>query len=457
MSDKNECQNRREAITALVLGELETPAADEIKEHIDTCRNCRCLYQTLTEEEGTVRSAFKAIDDRSKTMEDDILAQLEKSSDKSFSGPTALRQIWEGSRILKSVTKLAAAAVIITAIVISTNFLDRAMTSVSAAEVLAAATKAVSNLRSVYIKAQIRTIAHDNFELIRLNNDFVPHEMWKEFDGTFHGKWRIEKPGRVVVMDGKSSLLLIRPKYAARGGITTGFVGWLKPLLDVDKVLDSEIKLAQRQGSKLLLTHEKGIDGRDKLVVSVEALAQGDFTNDWLKNKSIPASDNLRVYTFDAETKLLETLEVYVHAGQEDILVLQITDVEYNVEIDPTLFALELPEDVIWFERPTKLADNEKYEQMGPKETAQAFFQACADEDWDEFLKFWSASAVDQRMKDYLGGLEIVSIGEPFKSGRYAGWFVPYEIKFKSGHIKKFNLAVRNDNPAKRYVVDGGI
>ncbi|MHC4751549.1 MAG: zf-HC2 domain-containing protein [Planctomycetota bacterium] len=457
MSDKNDCKNRREAIAALVLGELETTAADEIKEHIDTCRDCHSLYQAIIEEEETVRSAFKAIDDRSKTIEDSLVAQLDKGPHKSFSGPTVLRQIWEGSRILKSVTKLAAAAVIITAIVISTSFLDKAMTSVSAAQVLAEATKAVANLRSVYIKAQIRTIARDNFELIRLNIDFVSHEMWKEFDGTAHGKWRIEKPGRVVVMDGKSSLLLIRPKYAARGGVTTGFVGWLKPLLDVDKVLDSEIKLAQKQGSKLLLTHEKGLDERDKLVVSVEALAQGDFTNDWLKNKSIPASDNLRVYTFDAETKFLETLEVYVQTGQEDVLVLQITDIEYNIEIDPALFALELPEDVIWFERPTKLVDNEKYEQMGPREMAQAFFQACADEDWDEFLKFWSASAVDQRMKDYLGGVEIISIGEPFKSGRYAGWFVPYEIKLKSGRIKKFNLAVRNDNPAKRYVVDGGI
>jgi len=29
-------------------------------------------------------------------------------------------------------------------------------------------------------------------------------------------------------------------------------------------------------------------------------------------------------------------------------------------------------------------------------------------------------------------------------------------IKLKSGRIKKFNLAMRYDNPAKRYVVDGG-
>ena len=387
-------------------------------------------------------------------MLDDVLNAQEKSKKtKSAVTEPRIRRI-----IMKnSITKFAAAAVIIIAIALATIFMNKSIPTVSAQEVLAQATKAVSNLRSVYIKAQIRTIAHDNFELIRLDNDFVPNEMWKEFDGTPQGKWRIEKPGRVVVMDGQSSLLLIRPNHAAAGGINTGFVGWLKPLLDVDKILDSEIKLAQEQGSELLLAHAEGLDGKDKLLVSVEAFAQGDFTNDWLKNKSIDASDNLRIYTFDAETNLLETLEVYVHSDQEDVMVLQITDIEYNLEIDPTLFAIELPEDVIWHGQPRELADNEIYEQMDPKETAQAFFEACADENWDEFLKFWSASAVDQRIKDYLGGVEIISIGEPFKSGRYPGWFVPYEIKFKNGSIKKMNLAVRNDNPAKRYVVDGGI
>ena len=386
-------------------------------------------------------------------MMDDVLNAQEKSKKTKSASPRPRI----GRIIMKSsITKLAAAAVIVIAIVFAANFMNNSLPTVSAQEVLAQATKAVSNLRSVYIKAQIRTIARDNFEMIGLDYDFVSNEMWKEFDGTPQGKWRIEKPGRAVVMDGESSLLLIRPNHAAAGGINTGFVGWLKPLLDVDKVLGSEIKLAQELGSELLLTHEKGFDGKDKLLVSVEALAEGNFTNDWLKNKSIDASDNLRIYTFDAETNLLETLEVYVHTDGEDVMVLQITDIEYNLDIDPTLFTLELPENVIWHGQPKELTENEEYQQMGPKEVAQAFFQSAAEENWDEFLKFWTASAVDQRIKDYLGGIEIISTGEPFKSGRYPGWFVPYEIKFKNGSIKKMNLAVRNDNPAKRYVVDGG-
>jgi hypothetical protein len=366
--------------------------------------------------------------------------------------PSILRRIV----MYRTMTKLVAAAIIVIA-ALSITFWHKSIPTASAAQVLAEAAEATGKLMSVHIKAQIRTIPHDNFDGIGLDYDFVPNEMWKEFDGTPEGKWRIEKPGRVVVMDGNSSLLLIKPNHAAKGGVYTGFVGWLKPLLDVDKVLDSELRLAQAQSSELLLTHGQGPDGRDKLIVTVEALAQGDFTNDWLKNKSIPDSDNCRVYTFDAQTKLLEGLEVYVHTEKEDVLVLKVTDIEYNVEINPSLFALALPQDVIWYGEPTKVADNQRYEQMTPKEVATAFFQACAREDWNEFLKFWPASAVDQRLKDYLSGLEIISIGEPFKSGRYPGWFVPYEIKFKNSYTKKWNLAVRNDNPARRYVVDGGI
>ena len=89
---------------------------------------------------------------------------------------------------------------------------------------------------------------------------------------------------------------------------------------------------------------------------------------------------------------------------------------------------------------------------------AIAFFQACSDENWEEYLEFNDQTTVDQLTKDYLGGLQIIFIGEPFKSGLYPGWFVPYEIQLKDGTIKKHNLAVRNDgNPVKRYIVDGGI
>ena len=149
-----------------------------------------------------------------------------------------------------------------------------------------------------------------------------------------------------------------------------------------------------------------------------------------------------------------------MHTVNDDILVFEVTEIEYNVEIDDDIFALDLPEDIIWTRDPEILDDNERYEEMSPKEATEGFFQACADENWEEVLKYWGSSQIDDRIKAYLGGLEIISLGEPFQSGHYArglGWFVPYEIRMKSGEVKKMNLAIRKDNPAKRFIVDGGL
>jgi hypothetical protein len=94
---------------------------------------------------------------------------------------------------------------------------------------------------------------------------------------------------------------------------------------------------------------------------------------------------------------------------------------------------------------------------MTPKEMAEVFFQACADEDWNEVLKFMTSSEVSQGFKDYYGGLEIINIGEPFKSDRYHGWYVPYEIRLRSVDVKKWNLAVTNQYEVPRYLFDGGL
>ena len=126
-----------------------------------------------------------------------------------------------------------------------------------------------------------------------------------------------------------------------------------------------------------------------------------------------------------------------MHTDKGDVLIFEVNEIEYNPQIDDGLFTLELPQDVIWSQQPQVLPDNEKYVNMTPKQTAEAFFKACADENWDEFIKFYGSSRVDERIKEIYGGLEIISIGEPFKSGLYGGWFVPYEIKLRPREINR--------------------
>jgi outer membrane lipoprotein-sorting protein len=101
--------------------------------------------------------------------------------------------------------------------------------------------------------------------------------------------------------------------------------------------------------------------------------------------------------------------------------------------------------------------DDEKHTQMKPVEVTHTFFQACADEDWQEVLTFCSNSRVPQWLKDKYGGLKIISIGEPFKTNDYHGWYVPYEVRLKSDRIKKWNLALRIDYRKNRLLFDGGL
>jgi outer membrane lipoprotein-sorting protein len=375
--------------------------------------------------------------------------------------PHPRRLLELGRIIMKSpITKLAAAAMIIVAVVISISVFNKSVPTViptaSAAQILSEAAQAMPDLRSVHIKARMRTDPYDNFASIDMNCGLVPVELWKQIDNNGITRWRYEKPGRVMVTEGENwdnSVLYVKGSFASKWKGPGGSVRMLKDLLDVDKVLDSEIQLAKKQGSELTTK----TDGKNKLIVIVDANAQGDLTNDWLKNKYITTSKNRRIYRFDDKTKLLEGLEIYIYPNEKrELLVFEVKKMEYNIDINPKLFTIKIPDNVIWNLPPEVLLDNEKYERMSPKEAATAFFEAFSQEDWNEVMKFWTVSTVSKGIKQSYGNLKIINIGEQFKSGQYPGWFIPYEIKMKDGTVRKHNLAVRNDNPAKRWVVDGG-
>jgi len=177
---------------------------------------------------------------------------------------------------------------------------------------------------------------------------------------------------------------------------------------------------------------------------------------DYLRNKFIQNAERTYFFYFNPETKILEGIQMVVHTDDGDILVFEITDIVYNPEIADDHFNPVIPEDAIFSKEPEILPDNEKYANMTPKEAAQAIFAACAAENWDEVSKFEAQSHVSNGMKQAWRGLEIILIGDPFQSEGYGGWYVPYEIKVKSGRVIKHNLALINDNSAKRWVIDGG-
>jgi RNA polymerase sigma factor (sigma-70 family) len=130
-------------------------------------------------------------------------------------------------------------------------------------------------------------------------------------------------------------------------------------------------------------------------------------------------------------------------------------------------------------------ADNANYQQQTgttPAVVAQTFFDACAKEDWSTVGKFWQG-ALDDKLKNYLGGMEVTSLGKPFKArisiaalvemqpnlrSQLKGMgnqkefqgpqvFIPYEIHLKDGTVKKWQLSIRCDNSEHRWYFDGGL
>jgi hypothetical protein len=253
-------------------------------------------------------------------------------------------------------------------------------------------------------------------------------------------------------MDGAATTLLIKPNSAARGGVKTGFVEWLMPLLDADGVLESELVAAQKKESQAVLAN----DGAGRTVLTVTRKAQGYLTHDWVRNKSIYEADHTRIYRFDPATHRLDGLQVFVHDNSRDVLIFEIAAIAYNESLDAKLFTLEIPENAVWMVSPEEMPVTSQPLPATPREAAVAFFQGMADQNWDRVLTVLTSSSVSAELKVDYGGLQIISIGEPFQSGLYRGWFVPYEIRSADGRVKKHKLAVRNDNRAKRFVLDGG-
>ena len=314
----------------------------------------------------------------------------------------------------------------------------------------------MAKLTTVHMRGQLRAPPADNFSLILSQADLTPIELWKQFEPDL--KWRVEKPGRVAVMDGQSTVMYIKPanwamKFPQR--TQSAFdTEWLHRIANLSVTITNELQNAIAKGWKLHLAEERSADGRTMAVVTIETKS-GLPENDYLKNKFVDSADTRRVYRFDSETERLESVQVYVISGSTELQVFELTQIEYDQPPDPALFHLELPANVSWYQEAQVLPDNQKYASLTAEEAARVFFEACGRADWTEVAKFEQLPYNDD-VKAYVAGLQVISLGKAFSSQGTDARFVPYEIKLKNGETKQHNLALKRDRKTNRWLVDGG-
>jgi outer membrane lipoprotein-sorting protein len=442
------CAECRENLLAFVEGLLDREESLQCQAHLETCAACRAEHTAIT------------------CLQRRLVTCGQMAAEVSLVQPVmrrirAVQPEREGYSIMSKLftrwgfglgAAAGAAALILAILLMSPK------TNATAAEVLARGAKAVAKLSTVHFRGQVRTEPQDNFSYINAECRFHPIELWKQFEPEL--KWRAEKPARVALMDGQSTVLYIktantgmRIPQPSRSAFDTD---WLHRIASLSTAITNELNNALAKGWKLGLTEERGADGRTKSVVTVEAKA-GLPDNDYLKNKFFDAADTRRVYRFDNETEMLEAVQVYLKGQTGEVLMFELQQIDYNQSIDPAVFQLDLPADVNWYQpEMQKLPDNEKYAAMTAEQAARAYFEALARQDWTEAEKF-RRDKVSEKVKQIVASLEVVSIGQAFASASYDpdGRFVPYEIKL-GGQTLKHNVGLKKDKKTGRWFVDGG-
>jgi hypothetical protein len=124
---------------------------------------------------------------------------------------------------------------------------------------------------------------------------------------------------------------------------------------------------------------------------------------------------------------------------------------------------MQLQKEVKWTSEPEFLEDNDTYAKISPDEVVKAYYDALSRLDWDEMRKFMPADDVEKLKHqceeatkyniDIQKNLPTIEVTRTFWSAEHSSYFVTY----REFRVKKFNLAIRKDNPANRFVVDGGL
>ncbi len=396
-----------------------------------------------------IEKLIKNIDiDTNAKIDEAVLGELVEAFEKSKVKKTSATEqnIWR--IIMKSrITKLAAAAVIIVAVILGLNITDGPdIASVAWSEVIEKV-------------EQIPALTFDmTTEISYPGNKAISIQSKNYVAGDYGTKSSLYMNGELFVvkyrLPNKNLAYIIRPKdktymridlsdeQAAKGQDTDDPRTWLKMILSGDYT-------------------ELGRDNINGAAVEGIECNRPEMTGD--------ENGIMRLWV-DVETNLPVRIEVEklgMEAGQMRPHKFVMENFQWNVELDESVLEPNIPNDYKLREEqkstqveqksPKVLIDEEKDELLRAKEVVRKLFQACNDEDWDEFSTLWPGLKPNKMQKAILGGLEIIHIGEPFKTDDSATWYVPYQIKLKLGEGKKRNLRVRYDETTKRFVACGGL
>ena len=436
------CQEFHKMIPDLLAGTLSPEELTTAREHLTSCPACAEALRTARETLRSVTPRFEP--SVPEGLEARLLDAVHRRATVSKTPGRRPRRRLVG---LPSGVGSAGAAVV-GVLTFGLNTPARA-----ARNRLTQAIASMEGLRSIRIELRIRTSEQENFDYIDPHREFIPHTLEAIYSPRL--LWRVEKPGRKALYDGEHTYLwfdslndgLIQP-YAPDA------IGMLNLLIDPSQLLELERQLTRAHtGARYELRREAEV-----LYLTVISPAQGDFSqSDHERNTSIIESNTRREYRFDALNGRLLGARVTLLAEEGERALLEIDRITYDAPLDTATLTV-LPEGINWTDQ-TRNTPSPRLTGIDAKEAARLILAAFAtwdNEILDEALRSYGAHARKLLQSRYAGAT-VERLSEPVRSGKYPGWFIPCTLRMGDGSRERIRLALRNDNSAGSWVVDGGL
>ena len=350
------------------------------------------------------------------------------------------------------------AAVIVIALGLSFN-----SPAYAAKKYFSSALLASADIKSMVMKLKVRTDANEPIDYINPECDFVPATIKVIYKEPM--LWSIEKEnGRTLLYKGtdKTGNFVYQWTSHANEGFSwkCEYEGFddsdLAIFLDPRLLLDAERKMAEkRRGAQYEI-----IDNGISVDVKVTTMAQGDFSESlYMLNTSLAEANTVRMYTFNKISGRLTKLRIdMVISSELQITVIDSESIAYDEPLTASTLSSQNLEEISFSTLEISAPKSSPLIGINARQAAKIILKAMGE--WDtEILDIAMQYYKDfiPKLESIYKGIEVISIGKSAKSGLYAGQFVECEVILPNGKREKLILALRNDNAAKVWLLDGGI
>jgi hypothetical protein len=443
MNHADECRDRREAIAALVMGELDGRSSAELERHIARCETCRGVRDALAEEETSVRSGFEALARAAKPASR-AFPDVGRSQRQPRAPAAAPTRLLRGVKEMIFAHKRMSAAAVVAAAAMVLAFLALASYG-TRAYALDQTTQA--NRRVQYFHVKITPAAGGLGEAwAQLDADGNVVKMRMDFPEPPNGpKVSVLSCDKAEVwFKDKNFFVTFRDKSAMER------FGKMRATFD-PKLAFEQLQADKAAGKVEVETQEPSKAG--------EPIALTVTTKDSPNRKD--------VYLVDPATKLVEQIVKYRREEGKWEAKARHQYLDYNKPVDPNVFQPDLPKDVVRIDQTTGtlgLPKGEMKDEEIATKVAREFFEALIAKDYKKAGQI-AEGMPEEAMKKGAGSivyLRIVEIGKPTPHPDPETRFLQVPVKVeieKDGkkEVHPFTLNIRSAyNQPDRWVVGGG-